>query len=164
MIATLVICILVVAAAVVIHDRALVMASRAFPNFRVRPQNAFILIILGIIATHVVEIALFAGAYWLIDTHFEAGVFKGVFGGSAMDYLYFSFTTYTTLGVGDIYVEGPVRLLVGVQSLVGLLLIAWSASFTYLLMENSWTRRDVRRARGSARSGEHANYEGNPLQ
>jgi hypothetical protein len=40
--------------------------------------------------------------------------------------------------LGDIAPLGPVRLLAGVEALNGLLMIAWSASFTYLSMENFW--------------------------
>jgi hypothetical protein len=40
--------------------------------------------------------------------------------------------------VGDPDARGPLRLIAGVKSLNGLVLIGWSASFTYLAMEKSW--------------------------
>jgi hypothetical protein len=43
------------------------------------------------------------------------------------------------LGLGDIAPLGPVRLLAGVEALNGLLMIAWTASFTYLSMEKFWS-------------------------
>ena len=52
--------------------------------------------------------------------------------------MYFSAATYTSLGFGDLTPTGPVRLLAGVEALNGLLLIGWSASFTYLSMERFW--------------------------
>ena len=45
------------------------------------------------------------------------------FDGALFDGAYFSFTTYTTLGFGDIEVHGYIRHLVGFESLTGLLLI-----------------------------------------
>jgi len=42
------------------------------------------------------------------------------------------------LGFGDLTPVGPVRLLAGVEALNGLLLIGWSASFTYISMERFW--------------------------
>ena len=57
-----------------------------------------------------------------------------------MDVLYFSFSTYTSLGYGDIVALGDSRLLAGIESLIGLLLIAWTASFTYLEMREHWVR------------------------
>ena len=54
------------------------------------------------------------------------------------DFLYFSVTTYTSLGFGDHLPLSHSRLLAGVQALTGLMLIGWSVSFTYLAMERYW--------------------------
>jgi hypothetical protein len=43
---------------------------------------------------------------------------------------------------------GPVRLLSGVEALNGLMLIGWSASFTYLTMEKFWPLHVGRRRKG----------------
>ncbi len=59
-----------------------------------------------------------------------------------VDVLYFSFSTYTSLGYGDIVPVGNARLLAGVESLLGLVLIAWTVSFTYLEMREHWGGRD----------------------
>jgi hypothetical protein len=45
---------------------------------------------------------------------------------------------YTSLGFGDIQPIAHVRLIAGVEALVGLLMIGWSASFTYISMERFW--------------------------
>ena len=47
-----------------------------------------------------------------------------------------------TLGLGDLSPVGTVRLLAGMESLTGLLLITWSASFTYLEMSRVWACDD----------------------
>ena len=47
---------------------------------------------------------------------------------------------YTTVGFGDIAPLGPVRLLVGIEALAGLVLITWSASFTFLIMQRIFAR------------------------
>jgi Ion channel len=52
--------------------------------------------------------------------------------------LYFSVETFTSTGFGDILPSGPVRMVAGAEALNGLLLIGWSASFTYLAMERFW--------------------------
>ena len=49
-----------------------------------------------------------------------------------LDLIYYSISTYTTLGIGDIYFIGNARLVSGVQAIVGLIMIAWSASHIYL--------------------------------
>jgi len=77
---------------------------------------------------HIVEIWLYAIAY--------LGCARAGIGGlqgaeSFLDYAYFSAAVYTTLGFGDIVPESGVRLLTGSEALVGLSLIAWSATVTY---------------------------------
>jgi hypothetical protein len=54
------------------------------------------------------------------------------------DHFHFSIASYTTLGIGDIIAEGPIRIIAGIEALNGLVLVAWSASFTYIAMERLW--------------------------
>ena len=42
-----------------------------------------------------------------------------------------------SLGLGDVWPHGPIRLLTGIEALNGLILIAWSASYTYSFHEKS---------------------------
>lgn len=57
-----------------------------------------------------------------------------------LDCVSFSFTTYTTLGMGDIEPIRDLRYLTSLESLIGLVLITWSASFPYLEMTRYWDR------------------------
>lgn len=49
--------------------------------------------------------------------------------------LYFSAETYTSPATVIVVPGGALRLLAGVEALNGLLLIGWSASYTYIAME-----------------------------
>jgi hypothetical protein len=53
--------------------------------------------------------------------------------------------TYSRIGFGDLYPVGGARLLAGVEAVIGLLLIGWSASFTYPVMERFWPLHANRR-------------------
>lgn len=66
------------------------------------------------------------------------GRIAGVFEPGVRDVLDLALTSYTTLGIGDIRPEGPIRLVVGVAALNGFLLITWTASFTCLVMQRYW--------------------------
>jgi hypothetical protein len=55
--------------------------------------------------------------------------------------MYFSAITYTTVGYGDLVPLGALRFLAAVESLAGFVLVSWSASFTYLVMERFWGQR-----------------------
>ncbi len=52
--------------------------------------------------------------------------------------VYFAAVTFSTLGLGDLVPSGTIRFMVGTESLVGFVLISWSAAFTYLEMERFW--------------------------
>ena len=54
---------------------------------------------------------------------------------------YFSAMTFTTVGFGDVYPLVPVRFLAGTETLTGLVLVTWSASFTFLEMARFWRDR-----------------------
>ena len=73
-----------------------------------------------------------------LSIQFSIGGLAGHLEGDLLDFFYFSMATYTTLGIGDLHPSGAMRLVASVESLNGLVLIGWSASFTYLTMEEFW--------------------------
>lgn len=97
-------------------------------------------VLLCIFAAHLVEAVVYAIGISLIVSA-GLGSLAGEVGskeGWVLDHFYFSLASYTSLGIGDIIPHGGLRLLAGVEALNGLVLIAWSASFTYLTMERFW--------------------------
>ena len=82
----------------------------------------------SLFAAHIAQIWLYAGVYWLC-AQIGLGTIDGV--SSFLDYGYFSAVVYTTLGFGDLLPGEGVRILAGSEALVGLCLIAWSATITY---------------------------------
>ena len=107
------------------------------------PERRLVLEVVVIaLCAHLIEIAVFALGYFLADVGFGLGEFAGVRRASAIDYVYFSLETYTSLGFGDIYPTGVMRLLAGMECLIGLIMIGWSTSFTYLSMRRIWDARN----------------------
>ena len=104
--------------------------SREWPSRLLLPVGVLI-----VIFTHVIEVWVFAFAYLLIFSFNGVGDVVGEFDYTILDYAYFSFVNYTSLGYGDLVPTGHIRFMAGTESLVGLVLIAWSASFTYLEMQ-----------------------------
>ena len=127
--------------AVVIHYEALRQLTYQLPNLAVKPQLRVALGVFGCLLTHLAEIWLFAITYYAL-LHFERfGNLQGNFDGSLADCAYFSMTAYTSLGIGDIEPFGLVRFISGMEALLGLLLITWSASFMFLEMQKYWRRK-----------------------
>jgi uncharacterized membrane protein len=130
---------LLVAAAVVIHHEALNSLFILGQKFQVKHKNMGVLIgVFGALIAHVAEIWLFALGYYYMEHSDKFGTFEGNFDYSLVDCAYFSFTTYTSLGLGDIQPLGPLRFTVGLEALTGFVLITWTASFLFLKMQKFW--------------------------
>jgi len=120
------------------HYEVLRLLSVYVPRIRIRPRARLLVILFATFSGHLLEISFYALAYFFLKDHFDLGNFGGKFVDNFPSYLYFSAETYTTIGLGDIYPLGPLRLITGIEALNGLLLIGWSASFTYLAMQKFW--------------------------
>lgn len=94
--------------------------------------------VVGALIAHSVEVWVFAVGYYFQLKNPAFGHMTGEFDGSFWDCVYFSFTTFSTLGFGDIEPHGLVRFLTGIESLTGLVLITWSASFLFIKMQKYW--------------------------
>ena len=141
---SIIISLLLVAATVLMHYELLQFAG-TLPGRLTGPTRSRLIIVIGVVVVaHVLEAGLYAVAYYVLHTHFDIGGLAGHLEGDLLDFFYFSMATYTTLGIGDLHPSGAMRLVAGVESLNGLVLIGWSASFTYLTMEEFWgTKREV---------------------
>lgn len=97
--------------------------------------------IFGVLGLHVVELWIFGLTAWGLLKLPDTGTVAGVHALGLFDAVYLSVTTYTTLGYADLMPGGPIRFLEGTIALTGFVLIAWSASFTYLEMSRDWRER-----------------------
>jgi voltage-gated potassium channel len=52
--------------------------------------------------------------------------------------LYFSIVTFTTVGYGDITLQGSWRLLAGIEAMNGILLLGWSSASLYNVIRHLW--------------------------
>ena len=138
MILTIFLTLLLITLTFLFHYRILLWLSvfTPYPNFPAQARVLFIVIILFL--AHIIEIAMYAGAYIYSVELFKLGNLTGLIENDFMEYLYFSSVIYTSLGIGDIHPVGHIRFLTGIEALNGLFLIAWSASFTFIVMERLW--------------------------
>jgi hypothetical protein len=127
-----------VACAVLIHYEVLNFLSMLIPRLNFIHRLRVLFGLFGALFAHIMEIWLFAFAYYFMIRSGYFGTLKGAFDNSLMDCSYFSFTTYTSIGFGDIEPMGDIRFLAGLEALTGLVLIAWTSSFMFLEMQKLW--------------------------
>jgi hypothetical protein len=104
-------------------------------------------VVLGCFCAHLAAVTMFAGGLYGTAMYLHLGTLEGNVGEGFKDFFYFSIVTYTSLGIGDVYPTGHLRLLTGVEALLGLVMITWSATFTFLEMQKIWN--------DGSRAGEH---------
>jgi len=130
----------IITLAVLIHYEFLYRISTLIPKMKIKHRFRIVVGVFGALIAHSIEIFIFSLAYYLLPQVQGWGRLEGNFDGSLMDCVYFSYTIFTTLGFGDIEPHGSIRHLVGLESLTGLLLITWTASFLYYEMQRYWDR------------------------
>jgi Ion channel len=97
---------------------------------------AIVFVVLGLVAIHTVEIWVYAVVYYALTTlpDFEAA-------------LYFSTTSFTTIGYGDVVLDRNWRLFGAIEGANGLLLFGWSTAFLFSVtarlrtLEHDWLER-----------------------
>jgi hypothetical protein len=121
--------------------------TRQWPRIEAdfRPRRnlpVFLLLFSVILGLHVAEICVWAGLYFWqgclpdLETSF-----------------YFSATSYSTTGYGDIVLSQPWRLVGALESLTGVLLLGWSAAFFFTVVHRFFEIRIRRWQRDGGQAG-----------
>ena len=124
---------LLVAVTVIVHLTGLACLLAVLRRYR-RASRRFLVVLLnsaanlvaafGLFALHSAEIWIWAGLYeWL---------------GAFADFehaLYFSTSTYVTIGYGDVVLPAGLRILGAIEGASGIILIGWSTAFFFSIVE-----------------------------
>lgn len=131
---------------VTIHFFGLVLLMRLLRHRAGRIQRrggivgqgfVILLVVHGLFLTHTIEVWAFAVSYVAL--------------GAIPDFqtaLYFSTTTFTTIGYGDVVISDDWRLYGSIEGAVGLVLFGWSTAFLMSVMvhmrtfEHDWLEKD----------------------
>ena len=130
----------------VLHYEGLAVLHRwRFGASTVSRLEDVVVAVLGLTVLHLIQIVGWGLLFWLAMHWTEAGVIDAGRPVGLLEAIYVSGLNYSTLGLGgDLEPAGPIRVLVVMESLVGLMMIAWSANFTFhhLSRQLDGSRRD----------------------
>ena len=128
-----------VVACVLLHYEILTLLTSVLKKINIHFRLRILALIFGLLSAHLAEIWIFAFGYYFMDAVMHYGHLQGINPQEGIwEYSYYSVVTYTTLGYGDIVPVGPVRFLAAMEALTGLMIVTWSASFTFLEMRIFW--------------------------
>jgi hypothetical protein len=129
-----------VVACVYLHLGALALLWWSYPRLVALLRMFVGVMVLGVFVVHFLEIALFAAAIVMIARIDPAETTGGAFNLSRFDALYCSAGFYTTTG-GPPLPTVSLRLLTVAETLTGVILLAWTASFLFMVMRKHWEER-----------------------
>lgn len=135
---TALIALLLIAATIAIHYEVLRVTSLRLTHLRIPPRMRIIIVLIAALASHLLHVLLYAITFLFLEDIGGFGTIDGDRGHSLEDAFYFSITSYTTLGIGDLVPTGELRVISGTEALNGLVMVGWTASMTYLYMEKFW--------------------------
>lgn len=105
------------------------------PKLDGRPALQILVTILAAFVAHTIAIWIFGVTYFVLVNHTGFGALIGEGTHELLAYVYFSGVTYSSLGFGDVYPSGDLRLIVAAEAILGLILIGWTIAFTYIFTE-----------------------------
>ncbi len=103
--------------------------SEAHPRFF---RSLTVLILL--FSAHIAEILYFAAGFYISSNWLELGSLGDSIGKEFMNFFYHSAVTYSSLGMSEIP-SGHLRFMTALESLTGIIILTWSATFFYSVME-----------------------------
>ena len=108
---------------------------RIFRTFRRMWKAAVLTIaVLGVFCAHIVQIWVWAAFYMIV------GAIPGT-----EEALYFSASTFTTVGFGDIVLDEKWRLVSSFQSANGFILFGWSTAFIFEVMSRLYKDESLKK-------------------
>ena len=93
---------LVIAVTVIIHYEFLYRFTNLMPKLVIRHRFRIVFGVFAALTAHALEVWIFAASYYYMHHAEGWGHLEGNLTGSFLDFVYYSFTSYTTLGTGDI--------------------------------------------------------------
>ncbi len=135
--------IVMIVVGIIIHNECLQYTTSLLNRLTGIPPRIHVVIGVGMcFIAHIVEILVFAVFHYGLAKNSDADKAMVDNRIGFQDFLYFSAETYTSLGYGDVeMLSENLRFLGGLEAMIGLVLIAWTASFTYFLMEKYWREK-----------------------
>ena len=118
---------------VIVHAISLELILKAFVAVRtdieVRWRTVtFSLVVLAVFIAHVIEISIWAVFYYIEASINEIPNFEAA--------LYFSTSSFTTVGFGDLVLSEEWRLLSSLEATNGMILFGWSTAFIFEIVRH----------------------------
>lgn len=129
---------LAILSAAVFHNFALQQVTGLIPRQKLGKQAISFVVFALLALVHLIEIAAFAAFLYAIEALLWPGSFGSANAAGFGDIFYLSGINFTTLGLTQMELVGPLRIFTMMQSLAGFMLLTWSAGYLYGACGKYW--------------------------
>ena len=121
-------CVIIQSAVMLLLIHWLARVHHVLESPSVRRRGGLLLrLFVSIVLLHLLQVGLWAVVFWGAR---ELPTLETA--------VYFSLTTYTTIGFGDVVVGPGWRILAGIEGLTGLVLVGWSTAFVFAVVNRMY--------------------------
>lgn len=140
MLPAVVACVITVLLCVYVHLTVLrTLNDYVLPRFQRHSRTAVGTMVVVSLFGHLLEIWLFSIAILVVGS-LSSRQFAEELQLDGFDAFYYSAVSYTSMGAEPLH-ESSLRILTAIEALTGLILITWTASFIFLVMQQTWEAR-----------------------
>jgi hypothetical protein len=133
-------CVVTVILCVYVHLTTLrTLNDHVLPRFHRHSRTAVGTMVLVALVGHLLEIWLFSIAILVVGSLSDRQ-FAEELQLDGFDAFYYSAVSYTSMGAEPLH-ESSLRILTAIEALTGLILITWTASFIFIVMQRTWEGR-----------------------
>lgn len=135
---TLVLSTIIVLSTIWVNYEVLNLVWKFLPKIEKSPRQAIIYIMIAIIAGHTFAVWIY-GLGYLLTAHIfykELLIEEGF--DSFVKYIFASAQIYSSFGSAEIFKQSTMRFIASIEVLNGLVMVAWTFSLTYAVIDETW--------------------------
>jgi hypothetical protein len=135
---TLALSIVIVVLTILVNYEVLNIVWKHIPKIEKSPRKCIVYIMLAILAGHTFAVWIYGFGYLMIAEIFykEALIEQGFDG--FIQYLFASAQIYSSFGGAELFSLGTMRFLASIEALNGIVMVAWTFSLTYVVIDKTW--------------------------
>lgn len=128
---------IIVLSTILVNYEVLNLVWRFLPKIEQSPRSAIIYIMIAIMAGHTFAVWIYGLGYLLTSHIFYKEILLEEGFSSFIEYMFASAQIYSSFG-NDLFKQTGMRFLASIEVLNGIVMIAWTFSLTYAVVDKTW--------------------------
>lgn len=135
---TLLIGTIIVILTIWVNYEVLNLVWKFLPKIEKNPRSSIIYIMIAIIAGHTFAVWIYGFGYLMIANIFYKELLMEQGFDGFIKYLFASAQIYSSFGNAELFNQSTMRFLASIEVLNGVVMVAWTFSLTYAVIDKTW--------------------------